>query len=82
MWLHSRLLPLNTGKMRYGARQHKGILGMAKKVELHDMYRDVKTGKFVTERDHERRPNTTEHERRPFPSPKPEHKPQPPRKGK
>ena len=46
---------------------------MTKKVELHDVYRDVRTGRFVTERQHEQRPNTTEHERRPYPSPKPEH---------
>lgn len=51
---------------------------MPKKVELRHVYRDVRTGKFVTEQQHDRRPNTTEHERRPVPSPKPEH----PRKGK
>jgi hypothetical protein len=51
---------------------------MAKKVELRDVYRDVRSGRFVTEKEHDRRPTTTEHERRPVPSPKPEH----PRKGK
>jgi len=50
---------------------------MRKKVELHDFYRDVKTGQFVTEKDHKRRPTTTEHERRPVPSPVPEHRRQP-----
>jgi hypothetical protein len=48
---------------------------MAKKTELRDVYRNVRTGRFVTEGEDERRPNTTEHERRPVPSPKPEHKP-------
>ena len=46
---------------------------MRQKVELHDFYRDVKTGQFVTAKDHKRRPATTEHERRPVPSPVPEH---------
>jgi hypothetical protein len=50
------------------------------KTTLRDFYRDVKTGQFVAERTHDRRPTTTEHERRPIPSPKPEHKHQP--KGK
>lgn len=54
---------------------------MVKKPELRDVYRDVKTGQFVTEKDHNRRPTMTEHERRPVPSPVPEHKPHP-RKGK
>jgi len=51
------------------------------KATLRDFYRDVKTGRFVTEQTHDRRPTTTEHERRPIPSPQPEHK-RPTRKGK
>lgn len=50
---------------------------MAKITRLRDVYRDVRTGRFVTEQRHVRKPNTTEHERRPVPSPKPEHKHQP-----
>jgi hypothetical protein len=56
-------------------------MAKAKKPELRDVYRDVKTGRFVTEKVHNRRPTTTEHERRPVPSPVPEHKHHP-RKGK
>jgi hypothetical protein len=52
---------------------------MTKKVTLKDFYRHARTGRFVTEEYHEDRPKTTEHERRPIPSPAPEHKP---RKGK
>jgi len=52
-----------------------------KKVELHDFYRDAGNGRFVTEDYADRHPKTTEHERRPVPSPAPEHK-NPPRKGK
>jgi hypothetical protein len=51
------------------------------KTTLRDFYRDVRTGRFVTEQAHDRRPATTEHERRPIPSPKPEHK-HVPRKGR
>jgi hypothetical protein len=57
------------------------MMAKAKKPELRDVYRDVKTGRFVTEKVHNRRPTTTEHERRPVPSPVPEHKHHP-RKGK
>jgi hypothetical protein len=55
---------------------------MANKTRLRDLYRDAKTGKLVSKETHERRPNTTEHERRPVPSPKPEHKHHPRPKGK
>jgi hypothetical protein len=55
---------------------------MPKRPELHDFFRNAKTGRFVTEKFHDRHPTTTEHERRPVPSPLPEHKHQPPRKGK
>ena len=47
------------------------------KTTLRDFYRDVTTGRFVTKRAHERRPTMTEHERRPIPSPKPEHRSRP-----
>jgi hypothetical protein len=47
---------------------------MRKKVQLRHLYRDVESGQFVTENEHKRRPRTTEHERRPVPSPAPEHK--------
>ena len=52
---------------------------MRKKPELRDLYRDVRTGEFVTEREHQKRPNTIEHERRPVPSPTPEHRRHPKR---
>lgn len=55
---------------------------MSKKVELQDVYRDARNGRFVTEEYADRHPKTTEHERRPVPSPAPEHKHQPSRKGK
>jgi hypothetical protein len=55
---------------------------MAKKPELRDVYRDVKTGKYVSAEEHGRRPTVTEHERRPVPAPLPEHKRHPLRKGK
>jgi hypothetical protein len=47
---------------------------MAKKPEILEVYRDVKSGQFVAERDHNRRPTTNGHERRPVPSPVGEHK--------
>jgi hypothetical protein len=50
-------------------------------VDQRRQFRDVKPGQFVTEKVHDRRPTTTERERRPVPSPIPEHKHQP-RKGK
>lgn len=56
----------------------RGIPTLRKKVELRDVYRDVRSGRFVTEQQHERLPNSTEHARRPVLLPKPEH----PHKGK
>ena len=56
---------------------------MAKKPALHDFYRDVKSGQFVSDNTHKRRPKTTEHEQRPVPSPIPEHpRKTPPKKGR
>lgn len=60
----------------------QGFDPMTKKVELHDFYRNARTGRFVTEEYHEDHLKTTEHERRPVPSPAPEHKRQPPHRGK
>jgi len=56
------------------------FFAVTKKVDLQDVYRNARTGRFVTERYADRHPSTTEHERRPLPSPA--HKHQPPRKGK
>ena len=47
---------------------------MKTKSRLRNFYRHARTGKFVSEEYHEDHPNTTEHERRPVPSPAPEHK--------
>jgi hypothetical protein len=56
---------------------------MAKKPVLRDFYRDVKDGQFVSKEYHQTHKKTTEHERRPVPSPLPEHpsKKEPPKKG-
>jgi len=55
---------------------------MPKKPELRDFFRNAKNGRFVSEDYHRRHRSTTEHERRPVPSPVPEHKHQPRPKGK
>jgi len=46
---------------------------VTKKVDLQDVYRNARTGRFVTERYADRHPSTTEHERRPLPSPAHKH---------